>query len=59
MTLVWLERPIGAVTLWGVVAGEGAVYDTELIAHGSAGLGWDNTPCTPMHAVVKFFNSAT
>ena len=54
MTLVRLERPIGAVTLGGVVAGKGAVYNTKLIGHGSAGLRWDNTPCTPVHAVVKF-----
>ena len=57
MTLVWLECPLGAVTLGGVVAGEGVVYDTELVGHGSAGLRWDNTPCTPVHVVIKFFNS--
>ena len=56
MTLVRLERPIGAVTLRGVVAGESVVYDTELVGNGSAGLRWDNTPCTPVHAAVKFFN---
>jgi hypothetical protein len=48
VTLVWLERPIGAGTLRGVVTGEGAVYDAELVGDGNAGLGGDNTPCTPV-----------
>ena len=48
MALVWLETPTGGVALRGIVAREGAVYNTKLIGDCNAGLGCDDTSCTPV-----------